>query len=99
MTRRFPIGAARKSPNSGSWRNRSAALYHFAHAAYHDGQGALPDATRKPLQAYLEKTYINFHGDKDGLDALIEASKKEASRRPISISSPKTRNSPSRKKS
>jgi tetratricopeptide (TPR) repeat protein len=56
---------------------QSAALYHFAHAAYHDGQGALPDATRKPLQAYLEKTYINFHGDKTGLDTLIEATKKD----------------------
>jgi hypothetical protein len=57
---------------------QSSALYHFAHAAYHEGEGALPDATRKPLQAYLEKTYINFHGDKTGLDALIEATKKEA---------------------
>jgi len=78
---------------------QSAALYHFAHAAYHDGQGALPDATRKPLQAYLEKTYINFHGDKSGLDALIEATKKDPSLRPVSISSPRTRSSPSRKKS
>lgn len=57
---------------------QAAALYHFAHAAYHEGQGALPDATRKPLQAYLEKTYINFHGDKEGLDALIELTKKQA---------------------
>jgi tetratricopeptide (TPR) repeat protein len=54
---------------------QSAALYHFAHAAYHEGAGALPDATRKPLQAYLEKTYINFHGDKTGLDALVEQTK------------------------
>ena len=57
---------------------QAAALYHFAHAAYHEGQGALPDATRKPLQAYLEKTYINFHGDKSGLDALIEQTKTQA---------------------
>lgn len=57
---------------------QSAALYHFAHAAYHEGTGALPDATRKPLQAYLEKTYINFHGDKTGLDALIEQTKSVA---------------------
>lgn len=57
---------------------QSAALYHFAHAAYHEGPGALPDVARKPLQAYLEKTYINFHGDKTGLDALIEQTKKEA---------------------
>ncbi len=57
---------------------QSAALYHFVHAAYHDGQGALADAARKSLQAYVEKTYINFHGDKSGLDALIEATKKDA---------------------
>ena len=57
---------------------QSAALYHFARAAYLDGPGALPDATRKPLQAYLEKTYINFHGDKTGLDTLIDAAKKDA---------------------
>lgn len=57
---------------------QSAALYEFARAAYHDGQGALPDASRKNLQTYLEKTYINFHGDKTGLDALIDQSKKEA---------------------
>jgi hypothetical protein len=57
---------------------QSAALYDFARAAYHDGPGALPDAPRKVLQAYLEKTYVNFHGDKTGLDALIEAAKKDA---------------------
>jgi hypothetical protein len=57
---------------------QSAALYHFAHAAYHEGPEALADAARKPLQAYLEKTYINFHGDKTGLDALIDAAKKDA---------------------
>lgn len=57
---------------------QSAALYEFARAAYHEGQGALPDAGRKALQAYLEKTYINFHGDKTGLDALIDAAKKDA---------------------
>jgi tetratricopeptide (TPR) repeat protein len=57
---------------------QSAALYDFARAAYHDGPGALPDAARKPLQAYLEKTYVNFHGDKTGLDTLIDAAKKDA---------------------
>ena len=54
---------------------QAAAMYHFARAAYMEGPGALPDATRKPLQAYLEKTYVNFHGDKEGLDKLIEAAK------------------------
>ena len=57
---------------------QSAALFFIARAAYFDGQGGLPPATRTPLQAYLEKTYINFHGAKDGLDQLIEAAKKAA---------------------
>lgn len=54
---------------------QSAALYHFAHAAGHDGEGALPAEQRKQIQAYLEKTYINFHGDKTGLDEIIAATK------------------------
>jgi len=57
---------------------QSAALFQIARAAYFDGQGALPPATRTPLQAYLEKTYVNFHGDKDGLDQVIEGAKKSA---------------------
>ena len=57
---------------------QSAALFQIARAAYFDGQGALPPATRTPLQAYLEKTYINFHGSRDGLDQVVEAAKKSA---------------------
>ena len=54
---------------------QSAALYHFAHAASHDGDGALPAEQRKQIQAYLEKTYVNFHGDKTGLDEMIAKTK------------------------
>lgn len=57
---------------------QSAALEEIARAAYYEGPGALPPATRTPLQAYLEKTYINFHGDKGGLPELIELAKKSA---------------------
>ncbi len=56
----------------------SAGLYHIAHAAHHDGQGALPDAVKKSLQTYLEKQYVNFHGDKGGLAEIIEMTKKSA---------------------
>jgi tetratricopeptide (TPR) repeat protein len=56
----------------------SPGLYHIAHAANHDGQGALPDAVRKSLQSYLEKQYINFRGDKEGLAEMIEMTKKSA---------------------
>jgi hypothetical protein len=54
---------------------QTAALFNFARAAYYEGAGALPPAQRTPLQAYLEKTYINFHGSKEGLDKLIEMAK------------------------
>lgn len=54
---------------------QSAALYHFARAATYDGQGALPEAARKQYSAYLEKTYTNFHGSRDGLDQMLAAAK------------------------
>lgn len=54
---------------------QSAALYHFAHAATHEGQEALPPEQRKQILAYLEKTYINFHGDKGGLPEMIALTK------------------------
>lgn len=54
---------------------QSAALFHFAHAAMHDGQGALPADQRKQILAYLEKTYVNFHGDKVGLPEMIAMTK------------------------
>lgn len=54
---------------------QSAALYHFARAAVYDGPGALPEAARKQYQAYLEKTYTNFHGSRDGLDQILAAAK------------------------
>jgi tetratricopeptide (TPR) repeat protein len=55
---------------------QSAGLYYLTHAAYHEGTGALPDATRKQLMAFVEKSYVNFHGDKAGLDQIVEMTKK-----------------------
>jgi hypothetical protein len=46
---------------------QAAALYHFARAASLTGQGALPEAQRKQLEAYLTKVYTNYHGDSSGL--------------------------------
>ena len=54
---------------------QSAALYHFARAAVYDGQGALPEAARKQYLSYLEKTYSNFHGSRDGLDQILTSAK------------------------
>lgn len=49
---------------------QGVALFHIARAAELSGEGALPDATRKQLEAYLQKVYTQFHGDTSGLDEL-----------------------------
>ncbi len=48
------------------------ALYHIARAAYYDGQGAFPQQTRDQLRANFEKNYANFHGDRVGMEQVIE---------------------------
>ncbi|MFN7920807.1 MAG: hypothetical protein U0Q16_11955 [Bryobacteraceae bacterium] len=53
------------------------AIYHLARAAHYTGPDALPDAAKKQLQAFLEKTYINFHGSKEGLDGLVATALKD----------------------
>ncbi len=53
-----------------------AAIYHFARAAHYTGEDALPEATRKQVEAYLEKVYVTFHGSKEGLDQLVALAKK-----------------------
>jgi tetratricopeptide (TPR) repeat protein len=56
---------------------QSAGLYHFARAASLEGAGALPDAARTQTKAYVEKTYVNFHGSRDGLDEILNKAKTE----------------------
>ncbi|MBK5294826.1 MAG: hypothetical protein JJE04_24510 [Acidobacteriia bacterium] len=53
-----------------------AAIFHFARAAHYTGEDALPEATRKQVEAYLEKVYVTFHGSKEGLDGLVELARK-----------------------
>lgn len=48
------------------------ALYHIARAAYFDGPGAFPQQVRDQLRANFEKNYANFHGDKGGMEQIIE---------------------------
>jgi tetratricopeptide (TPR) repeat protein len=48
------------------------ALYHIARAAYYDGPGAFPQQARDQLRANFEKNYANFHGDKGGMEQVIE---------------------------
>ncbi len=51
---------------------QSAALYHFIRAGSRDGEGALPPDQKKQITAYYEKSYTNFHGNKEGLAEIIE---------------------------
>jgi tetratricopeptide (TPR) repeat protein len=57
---------------------QSAALYHFARAGAYDGQGALPQQLRDQMKGTFEKNYVNFHGDKEGMDKVMEAAKASA---------------------
>ncbi len=50
---------------------QGVALFHFCRAAYYDGQGALPEQNRNQLKASFEKNYVNFHGDKNGMEDVI----------------------------
>ncbi len=54
---------------------QAAALFHFARASNYTGQGELPEASRKQIQAFLEKQYTNYHGDRSGLDEFIALAK------------------------
>jgi tetratricopeptide (TPR) repeat protein len=54
---------------------QGVALYHIARAAYYEGPGAFPAQVRDQLRANFEKNYTNFHGDKGGMDQIIEKAK------------------------
>lgn len=57
---------------------QSAALFHFIRAGSRDGQGALPAEQKKTVSAYFEKSYVNFHGDRGGLDEIVAMAKNSA---------------------
>jgi hypothetical protein len=52
------------------------AMYHFARAAYYEGEEALAPDVKKQVQAYFEKVYVKFHGSNDGMQEIIELTKK-----------------------
>jgi tetratricopeptide (TPR) repeat protein len=54
------------------------ALFHFARAAHYDGTGALNPEGRKQVVPYFEKQYINYHGDKEGIEKVVEVAKASA---------------------
>lgn len=52
------------------------AMYHFARAAYYEGEEALAPDVKKQVQAYFEKVYTKFTGGVDGMKEIIEMTKK-----------------------
>jgi tetratricopeptide (TPR) repeat protein len=50
-------------------------MYYYARAASYDGPGSLNAQGRQQVQASLEKTYVAYHGSKDGLDQLLATAK------------------------
>ncbi|MCZ2156255.1 MAG: hypothetical protein LC114_20525 [Bryobacterales bacterium] len=58
---------------------QSDALFHYARAASYTGTGALPEATRSQLDAFLVKAYNSYHGDDpQGLAELRTIAKNNA---------------------
>ncbi|MEZ5351274.1 MAG: hypothetical protein R2762_01445 [Bryobacteraceae bacterium] len=53
------------------------ALYHLARAANYEGEDALSADVKKQLQAYLQKTYVSYHGSTDGLKDVIAMALKD----------------------
>lgn len=51
------------------------ALFEYARAAQYDGPGALPADQRQKLMDYIKTQYTNFHGNTDGLDAMMAQAK------------------------
>jgi hypothetical protein len=61
--------------NRSNPEKQPAALYVFARAAAYDGQGSLPAADRKNLTAYLNTSYVKYHGSDEGLSQLLASAK------------------------
>ena len=57
---------------------QSEGLYYLARAASYDGAGSLNPAGRKVVQDYITKAYTSYHGNKDGMDQLMQQAKTSA---------------------
>lgn len=57
---------------------QGAALYQFARAASVEGPTALPPAARDQVRQSFEKNYVNFHGDRAGIDDILAKAKTSA---------------------
>ena len=54
---------------------QAAGLYSFCRAAVYEGQGALAAPNRQSLLEYVQKQYVNYHGDRTGLDEILAMAK------------------------
>lgn len=52
------------------------AMFHVARAAYYAGEDALAPDVQKQVQAYFEKVYTKHHGSKEGMQGVIDLTKK-----------------------
>lgn len=50
-------------------------MYQYARAASYDGPGSMNAQGRQQVQQSLEKTYVAYHGSRDGLDQLLASAK------------------------
>jgi hypothetical protein len=55
----------------------SAALFHFARASVLEGPGSFTPSSRQTTADYLKRAYSFFHGNLDGIDALVAAAKEQ----------------------
>lgn len=53
-----------------------AAMYHVARAAHYTGDDALAPDVQKQVQAYFEKIYVKHTGRKEGMQEVIDLTKK-----------------------
>jgi hypothetical protein len=52
------------------------AMFHVARAAHYTGEDALAPDVQKQVQAYFEKVYTKHHGSKEGMQEVIDLTKK-----------------------
>jgi tetratricopeptide (TPR) repeat protein len=54
---------------------QSHALFHFARAGAYDGPGSMAPEQRQKVLTYIERTYVGFHGSKEGFDDIVAKAK------------------------
>ena len=73
-----PVWAGTSNVRTKKLARQGIALYFFARAAVYDGPGALTPQQREQMRSSFEKNYVNFHGDRTGMDEMLAAAKASA---------------------